>query len=247
MITLRTDAQRRHVQFGEHEIWLTFYPERSTVPSTADLRVLAGFEEIHLAPDGVAAPRPDEDVEVVTYVYKGALAQEDSTGESGVVYAGEFQRLAMGPGLAHEETNASRTVPAHLYRIALHPSAAAPDGAHEQRRFAKAQRSNVLCVVASPDGRKGSLRIVEDALVYSSMLGPGHHLVHELLPGRKAWLHVIHGEASLQDIILNPGDGAGVTLEPSVSLTARKDTEILLIDMGADGGTQNNCQGGTRT
>ena len=84
----------------------------------------------------------------------------------------------------------------------------------------------------SPDRRKGSLRILQDALVFSSVLDPGHHLIHELLPERSAWLHVICGEATLQDFILTQGDGVGVTIEPSVSLTAQEKTEILLVDSG---------------
>ncbi len=93
---------------------------------------------------------------------------------------------------------------------------------------AAALRHNVLRIVASPDGRLGSLRIDQDALIYSSVLDPGHHAVHELLPGRSAWLHVICGEAASHDIILNRGDGVGVTTERSVSLTAHENAEILL-------------------
>ena len=100
--------------------------------------------------------------------------------------------------------------------------------------FRVAQRHNLLCVIASPDGRKKSLKVLQDALIYSSILDPGHHLVHELLPGRSAWLHVIHGETAMQEIILTEGDGAGVRIEPSVSITAQEDSEILLVDLGPE-------------
>jgi redox-sensitive bicupin YhaK (pirin superfamily) len=95
-----------------------------------------------------------------------------------------------------------------------------------------AQRRNALCVVASTDGRKGSLRIHQDALVCSSILDSGNHLVHELVQGRRAWLHIIYGEATLNDIVLTQGDGVGVTNEPSVSLTVQENTELLLVDLG---------------
>jgi redox-sensitive bicupin YhaK (pirin superfamily) len=81
-------------------------------------------------------------------------------------------------------------------------------------------------------GAINRLRIKQDAFIYSSMLDPGHHLVHELLPGRSAWLHVLHGEAVMQEVVLFSGDGVGVTSEPSVSITAKEDTEILLVDLG---------------
>jgi redox-sensitive bicupin YhaK (pirin superfamily) len=96
-----------------------------------------------------------------------------------------------------------------------------------------AQRHNLPCVVASPDGRKGSLRIHQDVVICSSVLDPGHHFVHELPPGRSAWLHAVDGQATLNDIILSRGDGVGFTLEPSISLTAQENTEVLLVELGA--------------
>jgi redox-sensitive bicupin YhaK (pirin superfamily) len=154
-----------------------------------------------------------------------------------VVHAGEFQHTTVGRGISHKETNPSLTDWAHVFRIYLHPSQLGLDCVHEQKRFPGAQRHNLLCVVASPDGRKGSLRILQDALVYSSIIDPGHHLIHELLPGRSAWVHVIDGEATLHDIILTQGDGAGVTIEPSVSVTAHENTEMLLVDLGPTPGS----------
>ena len=115
-------------------------------------------------------------------------------------------------------------------RISLQPSEVGLDCAHEQKRFTAAQRRNVLCAVASRDGRRGSLRIRQDALICSSILDPGHHLFHELLLGRSAWLHVVYGEATLNDIVLTQGDGVGVTTELSVSLTALENAEVLLVD-----------------
>jgi redox-sensitive bicupin YhaK (pirin superfamily) len=232
MITLRRAKERCHDQRGKHDIWRMFYPQELPGPAADDFGVLATLNEARFPPGGGSAPHEDGEAEIVTYVYKGALAQEDSTGSSGVVHAGEFQRMTIGRGIRHKETNPSRTDWAHIFRISLRPSTVGLDCAHEQKRFAAAQRRNVLCVVASPDGRKGSLRILQDALIYSSVLDPGHHLIHELLPGRSAWLHIICGEATLQDIILTQGDGVSVTVEPSVSLTAQENTEILLVDSG---------------
>jgi redox-sensitive bicupin YhaK (pirin superfamily) len=232
MLTLRRNAERHHIQRGKQDMWLTFYPQGPPGPSTNDFGVLATLDEIRIPPGGGSAPHPPEEAEIVTYVYGGALAQEDSTGSSCVVQAGEFQHMTLGRGIRHKETNASRTDWAHVYRISLRPSQVGLVGAQEQQRFAAAQRRNVLCVVASPDGRKGSLRIFQDALIYSTVLDPGHHLIHELLPGRSAWLHLIHGEVTLQDVMMTRGDGGGVTIEPSVSLTAQEDVELLLVDVG---------------
>jgi hypothetical protein len=87
--------------------------------------------------------------------------------------------------------------------------------------------------VASFDGRKGSLRLHQDAVIYSAMLDPGQHLVHELAPTRSAWLHIVHGEATLGPIVLTTGDGAAITADRAVSLTACAQTEVLLLDLPA--------------
>lgn len=232
MITMRKNTERLHINGGKHDSWLTFYPQGDPGQPTGGFGSLIAFNEILLAPGGRLEPFPRDEAELVTYAFKGAFAQEDSTGHSGVVHAGEFQHMSLGRGVRHKETNPSRTDVTHVFRMYLRPSEVGLDCVREQKRFPAAQRHNVLCVVASPDGRMGSLRIRHDALVYSSVIDPGYHLVYELLPGRSAWLHVIFGEANLQDHVLTQGDGAGVTLEQSVSVTAWENTEVLLVDLG---------------
>jgi redox-sensitive bicupin YhaK (pirin superfamily) len=104
----------------------------------------------------------------------------------------------------------------------------------EQTRFSAAQRRGGLCVIASPDAQRGSLRLHQDARIYSALLERGQHVVHELLPGRGAWLHLVHGELQLADLLLTTGDGAAITEERAVSLTASAETEILLVDLDLD-------------
>lgn len=232
MIMLRR-AQERHLdQRRKQQVWQTFHPYDRGSPPAGGFGLLVGFSEHRLPPGAVSAAHPDHGAEIISYVFEGALAQEDSSGGSGVVHAREFQRMTIGRGIRHKETNASRSDWAHILRISLHPSQVGLECAHEQQRFAAAQRHNALCVVASRDGRKGSLRLLHDAVVCSSVLDPGRHLVHELFPGRSAWLHVIFGEATLDDLVLAQGDGVGVTGERSASLTAHESTEILLVDLG---------------
>jgi redox-sensitive bicupin YhaK (pirin superfamily) len=243
MLTLRRNAERDHVRQGARESWRTFLASTSRLAPTAGFGVIVAIDEIRIPPNGISAPCPGEDpgtedAEAVTYVCAGAIAYEDSAGDSGVLHAGEFQHVVVGRGTRHRETNASRSEWAHVLRITLLPSVAGLEGPREQRRFAAAQRHNILCVVASFDGRRGSLRLGQDALVCSSVLDPGHHLIHELPPGRSAWLQLIGGEVALQNDILGGGDGAWVTAEPSVSFTARLSTEVLLVDSGPGPGSR---------
>ncbi len=232
MITLRRANERQHDRRRKREVWHTFYPEDRTDALAEGFGTLEILDEDHLPP-GAGIPRhPHRAAEIVTYVREGALAHEDSMGRSGVIHAGEFQRMTAGRGIRHTETNASRADWAHVFQIWVRPSEAGLEPGHEQKRFSAAERRGGLCVVASPDARRGSLRIHQDALMYSALLDPGEHVVHELSHGRGAWLHLVQGEVTLGDIILTTGDGAGVTAERAVSLTARDETEILLLDVG---------------
>ena len=226
--------ERCHLRRGSHDVWLTFWAEDRPGPAAA-FGVLVGLEEVRLLPRAGPADHPRDEAETITYVFRGALAQRDSTGRSGVIQAGEFQRITTGRGIRRKESNASRIDWTHLFRVSFLPAEVGAGPSYEQKRFAAAERHNVLCVVASPDGRQGSLRIHQDAFVYSGALDPGRHLVHELRPDRGAWLHVISGEAALQDVVMTAGDGAGVTGESSVSLTAREETEILFLDLCPEG------------
>jgi quercetin 2,3-dioxygenase len=232
MITLRRAKERQHERHRKREVWLTFYSDAAPHPLAGGFGTLEILNEDRLSP-GAGTPRhPTHDAEIVTYVHEGALAYEDSMGGSGVIHAGEFQRMTAGRGIRCTETNPSRTDWAHVFQIWLRPAESELEPSHEQKRFSAAERRGVLCVVASPDARRGSLRIHQDALMYSAMLDPGQHVVHELSQGRSAWLHLVQGEVTLGDVVLTTGDGAGVTAERAVSLTAREQTEILLLDLG---------------
>jgi len=173
---------------------------------------------------------PCRDAEVVTYVFEGALAYEDSTGRSGVTCAGEFQRRATAPSIRHREKNASLSEWAHVFRISLPTSGGNLEPGLETERFSVAHRRGVLCVVASPGGRNGSLHIQPGALICSAILDSGQHLAYALAPRRSVWLHIVTGEVKMGDVGLTTGDGIGITGEHAVSLIAQGESEILLVD-----------------
>ena len=231
MVMLLRNSQRFHIQRGKQDVWHSFSPRDQPDAIPDGFGILVAFDEMRLPPGGSAVLHSSDEDEIVTYVHRGALSQEDTAGNSGVIHTGEFQRMSAGRRIQHKERSVSRTDWAHIFRVSLRPSEVGIDSDHEQKRFTAAERHNLLCVVASPDGRKGSLRIHQDALVCSAILDPGRHLVHELEPGRSAWLQIVAGEGTLNDIVLTQGDGIGVTNEPSVSLTVGENTEILLVDL----------------
>lgn len=230
MITLRRAGDRRHQLLRRQEAWLTFHPQDDAVAFSQGFGPLQILKEGRLPPRA-ATRQPVQEVEIITYVREGIMLYEDSAGRSGVLRAGEFQRTTAGRGLRISETNASTSQWAHVYQIWLRPTVTGLEPGDAQKRFSKADRHGALCVVASPDGRKGSLLIHQDAYLYSAILDGGQHVVHELVDGRSAWLHVVAGKVELGDDVLAAGDGAGFTAERAVSITMMEDTEILLLDL----------------
>lgn len=233
MIILRRSAERRYSRRRKQQFWQTFYDDDRSDALTEGFGALEILNE-YLLPPGVDVPRhPRRDTEMIIYVRKGALTQEDSTGRTGLIFAGEFQRMTTGRRFQYSERNASRVNRTHLFRILLRPSQSDRDYTCAQKYFSLAERRGVPCIVASGDGRKGSLAIHSNALIYSAIIDVGQHLVHELVQGRMAWLHIVRGETALNDLVLTDGDGVGITAEPAVSFTAREESEVLLIDLSA--------------
>jgi redox-sensitive bicupin YhaK (pirin superfamily) len=227
MISLRLAAERHHDRRLRREVWRTFDP----LDRTDRLGTLEALDESRLPPRADIPRRVGDQSEIVTYVHEGAVAYEDSTGHTGVIHAGEFQRMLTAHGSRHSEANASRVEWAHVFQIQLRRSALEAEPGREQKRFSAAERRGGLCIVASRDHRRGSLRLGQDTAIYSALLEPGQHVVHELALERAAWLHVVRGKLTLDDLVLTTGDGVGVTAERAVSLIAREYTEILLFDV----------------
>lgn len=232
MIKLRRADRRHHERSGGGELWSTFDPREGVLAISERFGSLMLLEESRVPPGAIVRSHPRRDAEVVTYVREGSLAFSDSTGRSGVLVAGEFQHMTAGRCVHHHEANGSSTEWLHHYRLWLRPDEADLAPSAEQRRFSTAERHGHLCVVSAPDARRGSLRIHQDAIVYSAILDGGHHVVHELPPGRSAWLHLVRGEATIREHVLTDGDGIGAEDESSVALTAHSETEILLVDLG---------------
>ena len=152
MITLRRSKERYHDRRRKQEVWLTFYPQDRVDPLADGFGTLETLNEDRLPPGASIARHPHHDAEIVTYVREGALAYGDSMGRSGVIQAGEFQRMTAGRGIRHSEANPSRTDWSHVFQISLRPWEAGLEPSREQKRFSAAERRGALCVVAELNG-----------------------------------------------------------------------------------------------
>ena len=231
MITIRPGDERGTSQTAWLESRHTFsfnrYIDRNHI-QFSDLRVIN--EDWVRGGTGFGA-HPHQDMEIVTYVLKGALAHKDSTGGEGLISAGEVQRMTAGTGIEHSEYNASATDEVHLYQVWLLPNQRGLAPGYEQKAFAEAEKQGQWRVVASPDGRDGSLTINQDATLYLAALNAGESLTYNFAKARRAWLQVTRGQILLGAATLKAGDGASVTEESALAVAAETDAEILLFDL----------------
>ena len=174
---------------------------------------------------------PHSDMEIVTYVLEGALEHRDSMGNGSVIAPGDIQYMSAGTGVTHSEFNASKTEPVHLYQIWMFPAEKGQKPTYDQKNFSEAEKRGKLRLIASPDGRDGSVKIRQDNELYATVLGAGESVKHTLKPERHAYVQVARGSVTLNGTTLETGDGAAISAEKAVELTGVKDAEVLLFDL----------------
>jgi quercetin 2,3-dioxygenase len=231
MITVRRSNDRGHLDHGWLDTRHTFSFGSYHDPDHTHFRSLRVMNEDWVAAGHGFPTHPHRDMEIVTYVLEGALEHRDSMGNGEVLRPGEFQRMTAGTGITHSEFNPSPTEPVHLYQIWLFPDRKGHTPSYEQKRFDEAGRRNQFQLVASPDAAGGSLRIHQDAMIHLATLEAGRELRMELAVGRHAWLQVLRGRVTLNGAELQVGDGAAVSEDRDLTISADQAAEVMLFDL----------------
>lgn len=231
MIKPRKAQDRGRANHGWLDTYHTFSFSAYQDPSHMGFRSLRVMNEDFVAPGHGFATHPHRDMEIVTYVLEGALEHKDSMGNGEILRPSEFQRMSAGTGITHSEFNPSLEEPVHLYQIWLLPKYKGIPPSYEQKRFPEEQRHNCLRLVASPLADDDSLLIHQDARIFLSNVDTGSSVVHELSPGRHAWLQVLRGHVSMNGTSLGQSDGAAVSDESKLTIHADDDAEIMLFDL----------------
>lgn len=179
---------------------------------------------------------PHRDMEIVSYVMSGELSHQDSMGNVQTIQPGEVQRMTAGTGVVHSEHNHAQGE-THFLQIWLLPSRNGLKPGYEQKRFGDAEKTNVLRLVASPDGAQGSVHLNADARIYASLLRPAQgetvRLEQGLNPARKAYVFVVKGSVDIAGKKLTAGDAALIENEHTLHLSSDQAAEFLVFDLAA--------------
>jgi len=171
------------------------------------------------------------DMEILSYVLEGALEHKDSSGGGGVIRPGEIQFMRAGSGVRHSEYNHSKSEPVHFLQVWIVPEKQGLKPTYGQQAFDRGQAKRSFVLLASKDGRDGSLEVAQDVDVWMTQLTDGESRVLSLAPGRHAWIHVARGSASVNGTLLREGDGAGASGEEALRFLGSGTAEVLVFDL----------------
>jgi redox-sensitive bicupin YhaK (pirin superfamily) len=233
MITIRPRDLRGSAKIGWLDSKHTFSFGHYYDPSQMGFRDLRVINEDRVIPGAGFPTHGHRDMEIISYVLDGALEHKDSTGTSAVIKPGEVQRMTAGKGVRHSEYNASKTDPVHFLQIWIEPEANGLEPGYEQRAYPEAEKRGKLRLVASRDGRDGSVTVHQDVDLYATVLGAEDKVEHDLRPGRHAWVQVARGHVRLNGEVLKEGDGAAISQLDKIELAGDlgDDAEVLLFDL----------------
>ncbi|MDB5798601.1 MAG: quercetin 2,3-dioxygenase [Paucimonas sp.] len=231
MLELRRSNERGHAQHG----WLDSHHSFSFAdyydPHHTSFGPLLVINEDRVQAGKGFGTHAHRDMEIISYVLEGELAHRDSMGNGSVLRPGDVQRMSAGTGVRHSEFNNSTTEPVHFLQIWLQPNVRNTEPAYEEKHFDSVSKTGRLRLIASPDGREGSLTIRQDALVHAAVLEGGQRVAHTLAPKRRAYVHVVRGSVDVNGQALQAGDAAKLTDEPQILLDNAQDAEVLLFDL----------------
>ena len=231
MITVRHSHERGHADHGWLDSHHTFSFANYYDPKHMGFRSLRVINQDIVRGGGGFGTHPHRDMEIISYVLEGALEHKDSLGTGSVIRPGDVQRMSAGSGVAHSEYNASRSDPVQFLQIWIVPTERGIAPSYEQRTYPAAEKRGRLRLVASDDGRQGSVRIHADAALYAGLFDGDERAELALAPDRHAWVQVARGKVRVNGRELNEGDGAAISEESALRIEGGEQAEVLVFDL----------------
>ena len=228
---LRKSDERGEADFGWLKSAHTFSFGRYYDSRHMGFGVLRVINEDRVEPGKGFSEHSHSDMEILSYVIEGELEHKDDIGNGSIIRRGDLQRMSAGTGVTHSEYNASKTDPVHFLQIWIIPEQRGIAPGYEQRHFPLEDRRGKLQLLASRDGRLGSVSIAQDVNIYSTILEAGDEVTAPLRDDRAAWIQIVRGEVSVNSQELQAGDGLAVADTHSIELSDADSAEILIFDL----------------
>jgi len=235
MMQIRRSAQRGYADHG----WLKSFHSFSFAdyydPKNVEFGPLRVINEDRVQPGAGFGTHGHRDMEILSYVLEGELAHKDSLGTGSIIRPGEVQRMSAGRGVLHSEFNPSQSNEVHFLQIWIHPNVGSVAPSYEQKSFAPHEKRGRLCLIASPDGADGSVRILQDARVYAGLFDGAEQAYLKLDATRCAYVHVARGTLNASGNLLAAGDALQLTETAGLTLSGGARAEVLVFDLPCAG------------
>src|SRR5262245_33684421 len=219
MIKIRRSKERGQANYGWLDTNYTFSFNDYYDPRFMGFRDLRVINEDYIEPAQGFPKHGHRDMEIITYMISGELSHRDSMGNGETIHPNEVQRMTAGTGVLHSEYS-SPTDKTHLLQIWILPDKHGLTPSYEQKLFAAEDKRGQLRLIASKGGDDGSVSINQDVKLYASVLDAGKKVTHELADGRHAWVQVISGGLDVNGYSLEKGDGAAISDEKILKISA---------------------------
>jgi redox-sensitive bicupin YhaK (pirin superfamily) len=235
MITLRRSSERGHASHGWLDSFHSFSFADYYDPEHMGYGPLRVINEDRVQPGMGFGTHGHRDMEIISYVLEGSLAHKDSIGTGSTIVPGDVQRMSAGHGVMHSEFNPSASEGVHFLQIWIEPTVRGVAPSYEQARVPAEAKRGRLAAIAGPEGAGAAVTIRQDATLYSTLLDRDQQVSHALAPGRRAYVHVVSGDASVNGRALEPGDAAMLENENRITIAhggkPGGETEVLLFDL----------------
>ena len=231
MIRVRPAGERGRTDWGWLDSRHTFSFGNYDDPRHEGFRSLRVLNDDRVRAGRGFGTHGHRDMEIFSYVLEGALAHQDSAGGGGVIRPGEIQFMRAGTGVTHSEYNGSDVELVHFLQIWVVPDRRGLQPRYDQKAFDPEAVRRGFTLLASRDGRNGSIQVQQDMEMEVTRLGAGARRSRPLGEKRHAWVHVARGAVTLNEAEMGEGDGAAVSEERTLQFEATSDAEILVFDL----------------
>ncbi|MEX0863177.1 pirin family protein [Nitrosopumilus sp.] len=228
---------QKNEHFNQDHGWLNTYYHFSFAeyhnPNKMNYGPLRVFNDDIVQPGKGFGFHPHENMEIVTYVIDGNLEHKDNHGNHGIISSGGVQRMSAGTGVVHSEFNSSDKNPLRLLQLWFLAKKKNLSPSWEERQYTQEDRQNKLLQVITGDvmDDNSAMKIHQDVKIYVSSLTENTTLSHKLEDDRKSYLFIISGDLDLDGNSLKTRDAVMIEDEKTISFTAKKDTELILLDL----------------
>ena len=228
MIEMRRSSDRGYADHGWLKSFHSFSFAGYRDPAHMGFGPLIVINEDRIAPGTGFGTHGHRDMEIVSYVLDGALAHRDSMGNGSVIRLGDVQRMSAGRGVQHSEFNHEQQGETHFLQIWIEPAVRGIDPGYEEKHFDASAKRGRLRLVASSDGRDGSVRIHQNASVYAGLFDGDEAATLQVAAGRRNYVHVARGSVQVDGQRLDAGDAAKITEQTSIRIDAGVQAEVLV-------------------